>query len=112
MINIDIKNAFNTLPWGSIKQQMRKKALLRYLRRILGNYLFERKIQYTGPDGAMYYWNIYAGVPQGSVLGPILWNLTYDWVLEAVIRPRSKIICYADDTLVLAQGDSPEMAAR
>ena len=44
-----------------------------------------------------------AGVPQGSVLGPILWNIGYDWVLRGGTMAGIKVLCYADDTLVLAQ---------
>ncbi|CAG4940517.1 unnamed protein product [Parnassius apollo] len=51
------------------------------------------------------------GVPQGSVLGPPLWNIGYDWVLRADLPTGVSVICYADDTLVLAQGGSYEAAA-
>ncbi|KAL0111284.1 hypothetical protein PUN28_012887 [Cardiocondyla obscurior] len=44
------------------------------------------------------------GVPQGSVLGPTLWILTYDAVLQAPIPSGCNTICYADDTLVLSTG--------
>ncbi|XP_043599234.1 uncharacterized protein LOC122574999 [Bombus pyrosoma] len=42
--------------------------------------------------------------PQGSVLGPILWIIEYDAVLRCPILPDSGIVCYANDTLVLAGG--------
>ncbi|XP_047993904.1 uncharacterized protein LOC125232320 [Leguminivora glycinivorella] len=44
------------------------------------------------------------GVPQGSVLGPLLWNLGYDWVIRGVQLPRMITVCYADDTLVAVRG--------
>lgn len=40
------------------------------------------------------------GVPQGLVVGPIPWNLTYDLPLAA----NSELIGFADDTLVLISG--------
>ena len=43
-------------------------------------------------------------VPQGSVLGPILWIIGYDAVLHCPISPDSGMVCYADDTLVLVGG--------
>lgn len=44
------------------------------------------------------------GVPQGSVLGPILWITAYDSVLRCPMPPGTGMVCYADDTLVLAGG--------
>lgn len=43
-----------------------------------------------------------AGFPQGSVLGPLLWNVGYDSVLQEGMDPGCCVICYADDTLILA----------
>jgi hypothetical protein len=39
----------------------------------------------------------------GSVLGPLLWNIGFDWALRGVLVPDAKIVCYADDTLVLVR---------
>jgi hypothetical protein len=36
------------------------------------------------------------------VLGPLLWNLGYDWVLRGALLPSMAIVCYADDTLVMS----------
>ena len=44
------------------------------------------------------------GVPQGSVLGPLLWNIAYDAVLRTPLPDGANLTCYADDTLVIANG--------
>ena len=44
------------------------------------------------------------GVPQGSILGPLLFLLYYNNIIEKM--PKGSVLCYADDTVVLAQASS------
>ncbi|XP_011858815.1 PREDICTED: uncharacterized protein LOC105556341 [Vollenhovia emeryi] len=67
-----------------------------YLRTLVGNYLSGRK----NP----------AGTGKGSVLGPVLWDVAYNAVLEAALPSGALSVCYADDTLVLAEGETWEEA--
>lgn len=40
------------------------------------------------------------GCPQGSVLGPVLWNVLFESLLVRDFGPGSGIIAYADDALI------------
>lgn len=45
------------------------------------------------------------GVPQGSILGPLLWNVGYNSVLRGALLRSMGIVCYADDILMVARGN-------
>ncbi|XP_011858731.1 PREDICTED: uncharacterized protein LOC105556255 [Vollenhovia emeryi] len=70
----------------------------------IGQYLENRTITCTDKNAAQRRWNAESGVPQGSVLGPVLWDVAYDEVLRTALPSGCTMICYADDTLVLAGG--------
>lgn len=107
---LDIKNAFNSLPWGRIREALKKKGLPDYLRRILDSYFSNRWIRFKTVEGRQSK-KVTAGVPQGSVLGPLLWNVTYDEVLHTPLENRCKVIGYADDTIILATANNAASAA-
>ncbi|XP_011883615.1 PREDICTED: uncharacterized protein LOC105570779, partial [Vollenhovia emeryi] len=56
-------------------------------------------------EGRHRDWRPGCGVPQGLVLGPLLWDVAYNAVLNAPLPGGSTLVCYADDTIVLAVGE-------
>jgi len=114
-VSLDIKNAFNTLPWRCIMEGLEYHGVPPEigpydLRAVIGTYLRSRKITYLGRDGAPHSKAVCCGVPQESVLGPTLWNVGYNGVLRGYIPPDLDLVCYADDILVLARGRDDEEA--
>lgn len=110
-MGIDIQNAFNSLPWRSIKKALVDKGVPDYLKRIVDSYLSERFIEYRTSDGRTSSRSMEAGVPQGSVLGPLLWNVAYDSTLRVTRETGCHVICYADDTLVIATAEDIGLAS-
>ncbi|XP_011860276.1 PREDICTED: uncharacterized protein LOC105557606 [Vollenhovia emeryi] len=106
-VSLDIKNAFNSVLWKAIKDMLKRKKIPKYIRRIIRAYLSDRSITYTDNQGSTAQRAVEAGVPQGSILGPILWNLTYDLILKQRLPPEYKTFGFADDTMVVAEGDDP-----
>lgn len=67
------------------------------MQKIIDEYLSNQHI-FTG-DIKM---KVTAKVPQGSVHGPILWNLMYDEFLRIRMEEETALIGYADDLAMLA----------
>ena len=49
-------------------------------------------------------WYVLSGVPQGSILGPLLFLIAYDGLSE--VLSYCKIIMYADDTVIYTSDKS------
>ena len=98
LVTLDIRNAFNTASWTDIITGLYKKQVPEYLINIVKSYLSERYLR-VGTTTL----EITAGVPQGSVLGPLLWNVLYDEIL-AVKYPNTDAVCFADDLALVVRG--------
>ena len=72
------------------------------------DYLNDRK-QHVVPPGAASDWShTKAGVPQGSVLGPLLF---FVYINDIVIDINSNIRLFADDTCLFIAADNPAVTA-
>jgi hypothetical protein len=100
-VSLDASNAFNSIPWVRIMEVLRHNEEPAYHVEVIGAYLNDRWITFTGRNGEERR-RVERGVPQGSVPGPILRNTAYDSVLRCPMPPDTGLVCYADDTMVLA----------
>ncbi|KAA5655106.1 hypothetical protein F3G64_35465, partial [Pseudomonas aeruginosa] len=109
-VSIDIANAFNTIPWSTIVESLRFHRVPPSLRTLIEDYLSGRNVVFPERRGRGRK-AVSCGVPQGSVLGPLLWDIGFDWVLRGASLRGVDVVCYVDDTLVTARGDDYRSAA-
>jgi hypothetical protein len=103
-ILVDVKNAFNTASWELIVKKLEKRQIPRYLLNIIKKYLSGRMVSLDRSTSE----EIGGGVPQGSVLGPTLWNILYDDVMEIEAPEGVSMVCYADDLAIVVTASTRE----
>jgi Reverse transcriptase (RNA-dependent DNA polymerase)/Endonuclease-reverse transcriptase len=109
VVTLDVQNAFNSANWDRIMTALEQMEVPNYLIRIVDNYLNGRVLIYDTEEGPKEYM-VTAGVPQGSVLGPILWNIMYNGIFKLDLPREAKIIGFADDVaLVIAAKELEEV---
>lgn len=102
IITLDIKNAFNSAPWSAIMKALRDKQVPVYLRQIIDSYLHDRSLTMDQGTTATSI-DVTCGVPQGSVIGPTLWNVLYDGLLQTALPPGVEYLAFADDVALVAR---------
>ena len=81
-------------------QALREKKVPEYLCKIVASYFTDRVLKYDTRNGPNEY-DITGGVRQGSVLGPLLWNIMYDGLLRLKLPKSVKLVAYAGDVAVM-----------
>lgn len=105
VVALDVKNAFNTAKWDIIVGALHRKKTPKYIIRIVQSYLSRRQLIY-GDNNVR---TVTCGVPQGSVIGPLLWNLMYDSLLDVntghnTTQSSTTLVAFADDVAVITTG--------
>lgn len=102
-ILLDISGAFDNAWWPMIMVKA-KRSCPPNIYRMLADYFSERRVAMIAGHHAE--WKVATmGCPQGSVLGPTLWNILLDDLL-ALSPEGVEMVAYADDVTVLVRGDS------
>lgn len=104
LVAIDVANAFNSAPWSKIDAALGKKSVPGYLRNIIRAYLSNRHL--LTDMGSM---PVTCGVPQGSVIGPLRWNIFYDKLLCLDLPFGVQLVGFADDLAIIGTDHTTDL---
>lgn len=106
---LDISSAYDNVILSLLREKLSKLSLPQRLTHFICNFLMERSIEVRHGSSHSNPRLIWQGLPQGSVLSPLLYSL-YTHDLEEAVSPFCNILQYADDIALYSSSNSVEVA--
>jgi len=105
-IFLDLKKAFETVDHKLLIKKLQRYGIRGIALTWLSSYLENRKQYVEIQNNKSQLLQVTCGVPQGSVLGPLLFNLYINNICE--VSQIVETILFADDTNLLCCGENLE----
>lgn len=106
IISLDIKGAFDNVDQVMLRNKIIEQLLPDISRFWLANFIMNRRIKITYKKLTAHERLITRGVPQGSCLGPILWNFMINRIDAHLtsMPERLEVLAFADDIYMIYNG--------
>ncbi|CAK1546868.1 unnamed protein product [Leptosia nina] len=103
MVSLDIEGAFDSAWWPAIRCRLAEVGCPVNVRKVFDSYLRDRKVRLRYGGREVEKANT-KGCIQGSIGGPILWNLLLDPLLKGLERKGVCCQAFADDVVLVFDG--------
>ena len=107
---LDMTAAFDTIPHARVMDRLRSLGISGPLLALIQDFLSARTMEVCVGAASSQPVHCVTGVPQGTVLGPLLWNVFYDPIVREV--QHAKMLRFADDAKIYIEVESPADCAR
>ena len=97
---IDAKKAFDSVPHNYLISSLADIGICGPLLRWLSDYLTGRQQRVVLDGTVSHPAPVTSGVPQGSILGPLLFNIHMNSISSLLLSQNARLILYADDILL------------
>jgi hypothetical protein len=109
-VSLDVEGAFNWAWWHSVLKNLQESGCPRNPYNLTKNYFSQRKV-ILSTNIINIERRVSNGCQQGSCLGPGMWNIFYNSLLNLPFTSGTKTISFADDLIKLKRGKSVSEAA-
>ena len=103
----DLRKAFDSVPHPQLIEAITSFGISGFLLSWISDYLSNRLQRVVLEGASSTPSKVTSGVPQGSILGPLLFILFMDSLNSVTLSPGTKLILYADDILLYRPVDTP-----
>ena len=105
---LDYRKAFDSVPHAPLMRKLQDIGLHVNLLAWLYDYLTLRRQRVVVDGATSNQVAVVSGVPQGSVLGPLLFSIYINGITEVDISPQSRRVLYCDDVLLYRGISQPQ----
>ena len=108
---VDIKGAFDSVHIPTLISCLASLHIPNSVCNFISSLFFQRYLQFSSPSGIISDRSTYRGLPQGSCLSPLLFNVYMSPICLSLDSLEFQVLLYADDIVLFSSNKSLEISS-